>query len=466
MKRMKYLVSFLLLLTVVITSCKKEFLELTPSYAIDSETALKDSSKLEAFITGIYDIKDYFYYIGHAVMSSDARGGDVVVRNYSNYGRFVPDYQYNIVDNYYMPNRVWRYAYKTITACQLVIDAMADAPFAEDYKNQVMAEARALRAYSYYYLRSFFAHPYSVNPAGPGVPVLDGVVGPEDEFPARATVQAVYDKMVEDLTFADQYLTNRNDAHGIFRVTPNFVDGLLARVYLEMENWGMAATHAVAARNGFAITPAGDLAAGFVDPTSGWLFSLTHSADDNNGYLLVPSFYDPNDAGYSSFKASQDFVALYEGGDARLAYFGTLEQPADAYKVNKFLFRSEWDLDLCLMRVAEMYLIEAEAEAEAGNTANAIAALNAVQSRVGATLTTGLTGQALVDAILVERRKELFGEGFASYDLQRRNLPLNRTGVGHWDPKTLPANDWQFLYPIPVAETDANDNVKQNEGYY
>ena len=464
MKKIKYILPFLILI-VIFTSCEKDFLELRPEYAIDAETSLQDSVKLEAFVTGIYDTKTYWYYKGHIIMSSDARGGDVVVRNYANYGRFVSDYQYNITSTYYMPQRVWWYGYKMITAANLIINQVPDNDFDETYINEVVAEAKVLRATAYLNLLSFFSHTYSVNPDGLGVPVVVDPIGPDDDFPARGTVQEVYDLIISDLTFANSNLGDRNSGT-IMRVNSNIVSGLLARAYLDMGDWGNASTYAQAARDGYPLAPAADLSLGFVDPTVEWMWANDHRDDDNNGYLLVASFYDPFDAGYSSFKASQEFVGLYEVTDERyLAYFGALESPADAYKVNKFLFRGDWALDQVLMRSAEMFLIEAEAEAELGNDPLAITALNAVQTRANTTLTVGLTGQALIDAVLLERRKELFGEGFASYDLQRRNLPLVRTSVGHWAPLTLPANSDLFLYPIPQDEIDANENIIQNNGY-
>lgn len=464
MKKINYIISVLLFL-IVFTSCDKDFLELTPEYAIDSETALADSAKLEAFIAGIYDINTDSYYTGYGtILTSDARGGDVIVRNYGNYGRFLDDYQFNLTADYFLAKYVWQTAYELITATNLIINSVPETSLSDNLKKQVIAEAKTLRATAYMNLLKMFTHPYSVDPSGLGVPIVVDAIGPSDEFPARGTIQEVYVLILSDLVDADANLGDRNSSN-VMRMTSNLVDGLLARVYLNMENWADASTHAQAARVNFPLSDAASLGAGFVDPTSEWIWANDHREDDNNGYVQIASFYDPNDDGYSSFKASQAFVGLYEAVDARMAYFGTVEQPADAYKVNKFDFRGTWDLDLPLMRSAEMYLIEAEAEAELGNDANSLAALNEVQTRANATLTAGLSGQALVDAVLVERRKELFGEGFASYDLQRRNLPLLRNGIGHWHTLDLPANDNSFLYPIPQAEIDANSNIKQNDGY-
>lgn len=464
MKKINYIVSLLILL-IAFTSCEEDFLDLKPEYAIDSETALQDSAKLEAFITGIYDLNTYYYYTGYGtILTADARGGDVIVRNYSNYRRFLDDYQFNVKSDYFLAETVWQYAYRVIVAANLVINSVPDTDLSDAYKTSVVAESKAIRAMAYMNLLKMYSHPYSVDASGAGVPVVTEAIGPNDEFPARGTVQEVYDLMLSDLQDADLNLGSRNSSN-IMRLTQNVVDGLLARVYLNMGNWSMASTHAQDARSGYALSSAGSLSAGFIDPTSEWIWANDQRDDDNNGYLQIASFYDPFDAGYSSFKASLDFVGLYEAGDARMAFFGAVEQPANAYKVTKFDFRSTWDLDLPLMRSAEMYLIEAEAEAELANDGAALAALNAVQSRANATLSAGITGQALIDAVLVERRKELFGEGFASYDLQRRKLPLVRDGVGQWSVVNLNANDNKFLYPIPQTEINANPNIKQNIGY-
>jgi starch-binding outer membrane protein, SusD/RagB family len=466
MKITKYILSLVLILTLALSSCKKDFLDLKPSDSIDSETALKDSAKLESFITGMYDLSDYAYFMGHIIMSSDVRGGDVIVRNYSNYGRFVPDYQFNIVVTYYMPDYVYLYGYKLITAANLIINAVPESSFGDAYKNSVIAEARALRSMAYYYMSKFFCQPYSVNPSGMGLPMLEKAVGPDEEFPARGTVQQLYDFMVADFEFAKLNIGNRNNGKAYY-MNSLAVKGFLARIYLEMGNWSNAQLNAAAAHQGLGLQ-AGLNLDGFGKANSEWIFGLNHTADDNNGYLLVSSFYEPTDDGYSSFKASHQFYDLYEATDTRLDWFGALEMPANAYKVTKFEWpgTSKWALDQVLMRRAEMYLIEAEALAEQDLLDDALVPLNIVQVRSNATPTiTGHTKSELIQLILEERRKELFGEGFASYDLQRRNLPLNRTSAGHWAPLTLPANDSKFLYPIPKREIDSNPQIVQNDGY-
>src|SRR5690606_21133411 len=124
--------------------------------------------------------------------------------------------------------------------------------------------------------------------------------------------------------------------------------------------------------------------------------------------------------------------------------------------------------DVPLMRAGEMYLIEAEALARlGGRDADAAQALYtlAVNRDPAYTLTTN-TGQALIDEIMIQRRVELWGEGFRFYDLKRLNLPLDRTGANHSSAVAstleVPAGDktWEFL--IPRTELNSNENTVQN----
>ena len=118
-----------------------------------------------------------------------------------------------------------------------------------------------------------------------------------------------------------------------------------------------------------------------------------------------------------------------------------------------------------------MLLIEAECEAELQNYSEAQDALYLIQRRANPGVTKSTeTGQALIDQILLERRKELFGEGFRWQDIKRRQLPFVRTG-DHWVKLSFTAQDpdyFRLTFPIPQSEIDANnalDNSDQNIGY-
>ncbi len=128
-----------------------------------------------------------------------------------------------------------------------------------------------------------------------------------------------------------------------------------------------------------------------------------------------------------------------------------------------------------IMRTSELFLMKAECEMRkpSPNEAAAKAALQVIQARaVTGTPLSPNSGTALLDEIMMERRKELVGEGFRFLDILRLGLPLNRPNIAgpNWSPvMTLPAYDNKMIYPIPEPELDANPFMDkatdQNPGY-
>jgi hypothetical protein len=127
-------------------------------------------------------------------------------------------------------------------------------------------------------------------------------------------------------------------------------------------------------------------------------------------------------------------------------------------------------VDVKAIRTAEMYLIRAEANAELNNLTAATDDLNFLRSKriTGYTNVTFSDKGSLIDAILLERFKELAFEGFRFFDLKRRGLPVVRNASDVDSPNwiTLPANNDRFTLPIPNDEILANPNMVQNPGPY
>jgi hypothetical protein len=133
--------------------------------------------------------------------------------------------------------------------------------------------------------------------------------------------------------------------------------------------------------------------------------------------------------------------------------------------------------DFSRIRASEMYLIEAEAEARLGNDGPAQDALLEIQQRADATVTEVTeTGQALIDKVLLERRKELFLEGHRFFDLKSLDMDLDRSGSAsdHWsdftdiglaDPNIVPKNSLsqRFCLPIPQDEIDSNEALTDQD---
>ena len=120
----------------------------------------------------------------------------------------------------------------------------------------------------------------------------------------------------------------------------------------------------------------------------------------------------------------------------------------------KFLFRANATADIVLMRKAEMVLIEAEAYAEQGKLSEAITKLNELRQQRGANTPdlSGLSQTDLVAQILIERRKELFGEGFALSDIIRRQKTVER--------KEIPTNTYLIVDGQPVIVNKNKVTIK------
>jgi hypothetical protein len=140
------------------------------------------------------------------------------------------------------------------------------------------------------------------------------------------------------------------------------------------------------------------------------------------------------------------------------------------YTSQKFLAIGTGDsrCDVPYMRAAEMYLIEAEAKARLGQADAATILFDFEKARNPEYVLSTNTGQALVDEILIQRRIELWGEGFRFFDLKRTNSALDRTGANHDSGITngvmiVPSGDKRWQWLIPRAEINANPLVMQNE---
>ncbi|MDA3780830.1 MAG: RagB/SusD family nutrient uptake outer membrane protein [Bacteroidales bacterium] len=444
------------------SSCSEEYLDLKPTYSVSIDEEIDSPEKAEALVAGAYDRFSVSAYGAHVIGLADLRSDDIFVKSSGNYNRFVTTYQLSEIPTSSKLNDIWEYAYQVISNANVVINSLEGSTKIENPEAYI-AEMKALRAQSYFNLVRIFSKAYTDDVNAPGVPIntviADGTTVPS----ARGTVQDVYDLIIADLEYAELNLPEENS--NVQRITGKVVKGLFARVYLAQGEWEKARDYAIEAYTGNPLSSSISDLIGFNTPTTEWMWSMDMREDDNNGYLMLPSFYDTRVLGYSSFRATNELVALFSGADDRGDYFGAVSE--DGFKIEKFLHESSWDMDQVMMRASEMYLIEAEARAELDDDANAQIALNKIRNRAGLSDETSI-GDALKTSIANERRRELFGEGFRFFDLKRRNMPLVKTGDSHWVEIDLESNDAQFTLPIPQDEIDANENIsesEQNAGY-
>jgi hypothetical protein len=158
--------------------------------------------------------------------------------------------------------------------------------------------------------------------------------------------------------------------------------------------------------------------------------------------------------------------------DVRKSLFENYTNPPSGVKglQTKFMDngKADWSDDYVMMRASEMLLIEAEASARLNDEAHAKQLLDQLRAQryTGAVTPSANTGSALVEEILLERRIELWGEGFSLYDIKRNKKGLNR-GSSHpinvAAVYVLPPQSNKFEFQIPKAELDANPAIPRED---
>lgn len=362
--------------------------------------------------------------------------------------------------------------------------------------NQYVGDAYLMRAYYYSELIIRFAKPFETATAAtdPGVPLL--LAYNPTELPARATVKAVYDQILADITQAKAALTGVTGSQSATKFTLDVATALEARVRLNMHDWSgaMTAANTVIASNRYPlINNATALTAMWTNDVSTetifqvFLSKPNELGNTNNIYLGFNSSnntYDPD------FIPTQTILDLYDAADIRKAvYFATKPCVISAVSyptlklVNKFpgnpslwtTAATNYENAPKLFRVAELYLIYAEAAANLGgsNEALALTALNTLRAARGVSTLSGLTGSTLVQAVRDERTRELAFEGFRLWDLKRWHLGFTRGTPQNLSPIqqgaaynliNIAADNYQFVWGIPTNDITLNANLTQNPG--
>ena len=462
------------------TACNDFLDEPKPTTAVSPGDVFSSEDGVRAHFNGIYrNLRTQWESVdGKTGVSTDAwgiasinltrmvKGIDMMIPS----GWYQWDYRHvNRSPAYRRTRFIWDFLYETINQTNIVVQRIADSDFSETAINEFTAEARALRAWAYFNVVREYADSYATDPGAPGVPLYLEPASIESEGLPRGTVQEVYDQIVSDLEFAVANLNSDGERVLKSNININVAYGLLARVKLEMGEWEDAKNAAIAAREGYGLH-ADEYASGF-DRTnnSEWIWGFPQRNDQTIYYGNPASHINHLVLGYNSTYVNDDFVNLFSDSDVRKLFIAEFypSEPTDYdyYITTKFKMNEDFSDHIVMMRSAEMYLIEAESKAELGE-ADAGDILFMLQSdRDPNAVQSGNTGQALIDEILVERRKELYGEiGVSFMDIKRRQLPLTRTGNHPEAYKyDFPANSDEFVLMIPDLEINSNDMINESD---
>lgn len=486
---MKILYILPLVWMLVFTSCNSDFLDREPSNKYTDDMLLTSTEGGMMLLNGTLR-RTYISYESHAqygqkavdimtdMLGEDYYTGDGYWNNYESWYSWLAHRSANDEDNKF----VWMYYYGTIDNMNLLL-AHVDAMKGEQKeRDNLKGQAYAFRAHSYFKLVQLYAERY--KPEGRntqlGIPVY---THPTSEGKARSTVEEVYTRINTDLDSAMMLLTEGRIHISHFNL--NVAQGIKAEVLLTMGKYKEAAKMAHEARQGFGLMPQELFAAGFNSVNNPeWMWGMQIKVDQSTIYASYFSNTDPCSVGYNELGNekrinSQLYDAMNDSDVRKSVCVGADGATLDSdngefivppYTVNKFRLPSytNWSGDYCYMRAAEMYLIEAEGLARSDQSKEAAKVLyELVSARDPKYKLPDVTGNALVEEVMLQRRLELLGEGFRFMDMKRLNLSLDRTDKGHEEtflkPAKVDAGDirWQFL--IPTQEMTSNPNMVQND---
>lgn len=480
MKYTKLILVIFLLSTII--ACEKDFLDTELGGAISSEQAASSPAANEAIVNGIYaSMRTYgvggttgHTDFGHRCLMGayDMMGHDIVLNNFNWY-----IFYYNFQGRVETSSRtgiIWTTYYTFIADANIVINGLRSLETLTDEQNALLGQALAIKSFSLFNLVRVYSDTYAGNQTSPGVPIPDRL---NFDGNARGTVQDVYDQIIPDLEEAVTLL------EGFSRATKQQIDqsvaqGILARVYLETENWMGAANMANAARQSYGLMTGEEWVSDGFDQISNieWMWGADIDSESQTGFASFFSHFDSNNGGYGGALGGFKLIdsRLYDmipSTDLRKNAFvdpinGNATYPnVPAYGNLKFIDETFFEGDYSYMRSSEMYLIEAEAKARMNDATAAQVLYDLVKMRdPGYTLSTN-TGDNLVNEVYLQRRIELWGEGFSYFDLKRLKLPLERTGGSHkgFGLQDEVAGGTLFKWQIPDDEINSNPMVNQED---
>lgn len=482
MKTRHTYLSFLLVLMTLATSCSKDFLKEDPSTAVSVDKAiLTDGDMMEA-LAGTYRIlQGYFLFGRNAVVMGDILADNVYLSS-SNSGRLLTLNNYSFAEGATESRYLWTQSYYAILQANRIIGSDLKESV---NSNQLRGEAYALRALLYLNLVNWYGKPYTVNPSSDGVPLITvssdkaGVL----IMPARNTVAEVYAQIISDLDKAYGMMPDTPPAIHITNtnfISRSAVKAIQARTYLYKGDYAKARDAALAVKNaGYSLTNGAAAFSAYWASTLPrtdkveTIFEISNTAIANNGVEGMDWLYAKG--GIGDYSVTDDTYAIYSATDIRRDLILNSTRGAgagvfQAYYVNKYQNVGVADRDeVKLFRYAEVLLTLAESYAKLDDEPNARLYLNLVaQNRDPSLVAYTYTGQALIDAIILERRKELAFEGLRFFDLMRTNVNFTRQNMGakaYSFYVNVSTTDFRRLQPIPEVERIANPGIAKNPGY-
>jgi len=453
-----YKKAFLLMLMLCpIVSCKKLIDADLPTDSVKATQAFSNDNAATSSVMGVY-----------ALMNTDntpinfANGGLGVLGGlYSDelnsFTGSYSDYATSKVLSDFDPG-FWSRGYSTIFKANACINGiLASSGMSASAKSQLLGESYFLRAFCYFNMVNMYGDvplvlttDYLANSSVPRVPKAN-----------------VYDQIVADLTESEKNLSATYVTTERVRVNKLAASALLARVYLYMKNYTAAETKATEVIGNAQYSLVNNPANAFLKGSTEAIWQLmpvlvTNPYNDAmDAYFYLPTIFNR-----PSYTITDDLFNSFEASDLRktnwigqYTYLGKIYNYPAKYKAAGVTPAPEY---MIVLRLAEQFLIRAEARAQLNNLSGSQDDLNVIRKRAGLGNTPATTIADIIPAIARERRVELFAE------YAHRWFDLSRTGRMDAVISALKPTTWKStgtVWPIPKNEILLNPAMIQNAGY-
>lgn len=506
MKKYNFILATALL---ALSSCSKSYLDTEPQSAVSTSSTVESVVNADHAISGLCKIMTTPYI-------SQGFNGEGTIKTY--YGNYPGnDFQKcnltgysNVINGAYHTTKTstylyypWFYYYKLIGNANVVISNIDKAEGTDRERAFIKAQALTFRAYAFSQLVQLYGYRWSDSNNG----ATDGIVLRLDESHgdiALSTLAESYKQIYADLDEAIALFQKSGmdrDKKEFYKPNLNVAYAVYARAALNREDWANAAKYAAMAREGVTLMTNDQYADGMHTPNSEWIWGVYEAEDQSLGYF---GFYAYQGSNSSSSVCrtypcaiSRELIDQIPETDVRRnlylipteaelkecnsagrstktlrtrafkEYGDRLYETSYIYVYMQFKFQAAFmpgGGSFSLIRGAEMYYIEAEADCHLGKDAEAQELLYEVnKQRDAALVKSQKTGDELLDEVRLYRRFDLWGEGFDWFDYKRWGLPISRKALSKGGSfhttfaKTIqPDAENKWTWMLPNKETDYN----------
>lgn len=453
---MKSITTLLIIFLSCLTGCDS-FVDVdTPDSQLTGNSVFEDRNTANAAMADIYSkLRD------SGVLSGQTLGTSYTLGLYADELTYYssatnPEFTNTMLGSSPVSASVWNESYKQIYGANAIIEGVHNAvSLAVNDRNQFKGEALFVRALVHFYLTNMYGD----------IPYVTTTDYNVNRLVSRMPVEEVYQHIISDLNEAIDLLPEEYISAERVRANRATAHALLARVYLYHGNWAEASNEASAVINNPLYNWETDLDNIFLKSSTTTIWQFMPKLEGNNtdeGSLFIFLTGPP-----PLIALTTDFVTSFEAGDQRKEHWIATVTSGTETWFHSYKYKQNSNTGSSLeysvvFRLAEQYLIRAEARAMQGELSIAKEDLNKIRHLAGLGDTDAATATEIAVAVLNERRHELFTEyGHRFFDLKRTNnldsvLSLSKIGWDHND----------MFWPIPNNELLANPNLHpQNPGY-